>query len=202
MLEDAWEPLLAIADSAGGEYPERARAAAEGLAAADEDDGATAAHALLLALRDVFGDREVMFSKQLVADLNSSDELPFGGWSDGNGIAQAEMARLLKRYRVKSRTVRMGSDTAKGYRREWFEDAWERYGGDFAVTPDTSQAGRANPPNREPSHDVQCDGSQNAANAREHSDVTGVTAETVRLASDEEEALAERLFSEYGEDGR
>jgi hypothetical protein len=37
------------------------------------------------------------------------------------------MARLLKRYEIKPTTMRIGEDTAKGYKRHQFEDAWKRY---------------------------------------------------------------------------
>ena len=50
---DAWEPLLAIADEAGGDWPTRARNAARALHAADlEKDGVSVL--LLRAIRDVF----------------------------------------------------------------------------------------------------------------------------------------------------
>jgi hypothetical protein len=49
-LEEAWEPLLAIADLAGGDLPDRARAAAQQLAGEGDDD-ALASHALLIALK-------------------------------------------------------------------------------------------------------------------------------------------------------
>ena len=195
-MEEAWEPLLAIAEIAGGGYPERAREAALGLDAADEDDGATSANVLLFALRDVFADREAMFSRQLVADLNDNDELPFAGWSDGKGIKQAEIARLLKRYRVKSRTVRVGSATAMGYRREQFEAAWERYGGDFANTSHTTHTGRGNPPDREPTQTTQCVGSENAGIAREHCDVSDVLAKSRSRAPDDEKAVLDGPLAE------
>jgi len=184
-MEEAWEPLLAIADLAGRDCAARARAAALHLAAADEDDGTTASHMLLLALRDMLGDREAMFSRQVVAALNADKDLPFESWNDGIGIKSAEVAGLLKRYRIHPRTVRVGSETAKGYQREWFETAWERYGGVLPVTPVTSQCSSGIPGFGEPSHDGQCDGAQNGENASPIRVVTGVTAKSSQTASDE-----------------
>lgn len=88
------------------------------------------------------------------------------------------MARLLKRYRIKPRTVRIEGRTAKGYHREQFDKAWERYGGDFAVTPVTSQCSSGILGVTEPSQTAQRDGSEKAENAHGVRDVTGVTPET------------------------
>ena len=173
-LEEAWEPLLAIADLAGGEYPEKARAAALGLAGEGEDDAVDASHALLMALKGVFGQRDAMWTRDIIAALNQDDELPFGSWSDGAGIKAAEMARLLKRYRVRPGDIRIGSKALKGYRKKWFKSAWERYGGDFAATPATSQQPRAFSGFSEPRQDPECRGQESAENPREIGDVAGV----------------------------
>jgi hypothetical protein len=37
------------------------------------------------------------------------------------------LAKLLKAYRIRSKQVRIDQDNRKGYEREDFEDAWERY---------------------------------------------------------------------------
>ncbi len=97
-LEEAWEPLLAIADLAGGEYPARARTAAESLAG-ETDSDTVAAHALLMAVKAVFGSQHSMFSRDLCAAVNGNDELPFGSMERRQG-AQArrdgEAARPLQ----------------------------------------------------------------------------------------------------------
>src|SRR5262249_50081263 len=51
--EDIWEPLLAIADLAGGEWPIRARRAAVELSGGDSDSESTGVQ-LLRAVREVF----------------------------------------------------------------------------------------------------------------------------------------------------
>ena len=87
-LEEAWEPLLAIAALAGGDWPSRARAAAIALAKADLGGDVDYAHLLLAALREVFdgGRACVQGARERVNEL---DEYPFGGWSDGKGIDAA-----------------------------------------------------------------------------------------------------------------
>ena len=48
----------------------------------------------------------------------------------GKPITPTQLARLLKPFDISPKTLRFGAeegDTAKGYRRDWFEDAFERY---------------------------------------------------------------------------
>jgi hypothetical protein len=52
----------------------------------ESDENASASHTLLIALNGVFGTNEKMFSKDIVAALNSNEELSFGAWNDGKGI--------------------------------------------------------------------------------------------------------------------
>jgi hypothetical protein len=126
-LEEAWEPLLAIADHAGGEWPAWARAAAVELAggadAGEEDDG----ELLLIALEGVFGEHEVMFTADICQKLNEDDELPFGAYRKGEGIDGRRLGKMLKPYGIKPKSIEHAGRNAKGYRREWFADAWERY---------------------------------------------------------------------------
>ena len=98
-LEEAWEPLFAIADLAGGDWPEQARKAAEALAGADTEDDGGASHTLLVALRDVLKS-DAMATRDILDKLNKDEQLPFGAWSDGKGISARELGRLLKRYRI------------------------------------------------------------------------------------------------------
>jgi 5S rRNA maturation endonuclease (ribonuclease M5) len=126
-LDEAWEPLFAIAHLAGGAYPGRARAAARSVAGGRDDQGETVSHQLLTALRDLFGDHDRLSSAAIVAALNENDELPFGGWNDGSGMRQAEVARLLKRYRIRPLKVRLGGKVLQGYHRTQFKTAWQRY---------------------------------------------------------------------------
>ena len=123
---DAWEPLFAIADLAGGEWPKRARDAAVTLSA-EPDDGASRGALLLGAIRDAMGDAETIATADLLSAINANDDLPFGGWSDGKGLDARSLGRLLRPYGLKPRTIRVGDHTAKGYRRDGLQDAWARY---------------------------------------------------------------------------
>jgi hypothetical protein len=135
---DAWEPLLAIADSAGDDWGERARASALALSGVTDDGELGRGAQLLAAIRTAMGDEYAIASAELLEKINGDEELPFGGWRDGRGLDGRGLARLLKPYGVKRATIRFGDKTAKGYRRESLADAWARYLPAEAVTAGTS----------------------------------------------------------------
>jgi hypothetical protein len=131
--QDVAEPLLAIADLAGGaiaggEWPQRARAALvelrTGAAVEDESIGVR----LLADVRRVFGpDRDRLSTAELLAGLNALEEAPWGEWF-GKPLTNRGLAKLLKPYAVRTRTVRFADDDrARGFLREQFESAWTRY---------------------------------------------------------------------------
>jgi Protein of unknown function (DUF3631) len=133
--QDILEPLLAIADLACGAWPDAARAAAVKIfgssAAADE-----AIHIKLLAdIREVF-EADKMASAELIEKLKAIETSPWADWSKGKGLTVNGLSRLLKPFEIAPRTVRLEDKTAKGYLRESFVDAWDRY---LAVV--TSQTG-------------------------------------------------------------
>jgi hypothetical protein len=123
---EGWWPLFAIADAAGGDWPDAARRAAIKLSGPEVDDESRGAR-LLADLRDVFGDRRAMLTDELLPALNELDESPWRAWHDGKGITARDLARLLKPYEVKSRSVRTPERPAKGYHRDDLEDPWARY---------------------------------------------------------------------------
>src|SRR3954452_18907692 len=57
---DVWEPLLAVADAAGGDWPERARRSAVALVAASKESTPSLGVRLLADLRLIFGDNATM----------------------------------------------------------------------------------------------------------------------------------------------
>lgn len=123
--QEAWWALLAIADLAGGEWPQAARNAAVALDGAEDD--ISIGVRLLAAIRTAFGDERVLTVTALLGALNSDEDLPFGGWSDGKGIDARWLSRKLKPYEIRPGTVRSGENVARGYNRDWFIDAWARY---------------------------------------------------------------------------
>ncbi|MGB9226710.1 DUF3631 domain-containing protein, partial [Mycobacterium sp.] len=122
---DVWEPLLAVADLAGGHWPERARVAAVAAVAADRVKTTPSPGIELLAdIRTVFGRLrvEAIFTTDLLAELTSMD--PRWRRLDGK-----KLARMLHSYGMNqtNKDQRIGARVTKGYRREYFEDVWSRY---------------------------------------------------------------------------
>jgi hypothetical protein len=127
---DVWEPLLAVADMAGGKWPERAREAAKALVALSQtDEAASLGVRLLTDLKAVWeGDSEAMSSARLVELLLEREDSPWGDLK-GKPLDKRKLASFLKKYGVKPTTVRPAGSASplKGYRREDLHDPWERY---------------------------------------------------------------------------
>ncbi|MGH7091421.1 MAG: DUF3631 domain-containing protein, partial [Stellaceae bacterium] len=127
---DNWRPLVAIADEAGGAWPERARRAAKALTLAGADDSETARTMLLADLRELFAAEPsgVLFSAEILAALHKRDDHPWPEYRHGKPITGRQLATLLKPVGIATNnTVRRGTDHGKGYRAADFADAWVRY---------------------------------------------------------------------------
>lgn len=128
---DIWEPLLAIADWLGGEWPEQARAAAVWLHSQEQDEDPAAA--LLRHIKEVFDttEREGMYSVDLVAALTANESWPYQHMEGNVPLDPARLAKKLKQFKIEPKGIRLyESDLAtqrKGYMRTAFEEAWERY---------------------------------------------------------------------------
>lgn len=123
---DAWEPLLAIADVAGGIWPARARQAAVVLHASREQDDSLGLR-LLSDIRLVLegSGAERISTAELISSLQADDE---GPWvSERSPLTARRLSRLLRPFEITSKQVRLGSANLKGYERAAFVDAWERY---------------------------------------------------------------------------
>jgi hypothetical protein len=139
--QEIWEPLLAIAEVAGGPWPKEARAAAIALHTSGEEADGSVAVLLLSDIRDVFGDDDRLATRDLLDRLYELDEAPWGDWY-GKPITARFLATKLKPFQVRSKTIRIGEATSKGYEKSAFLDAWERYlpvTGVTDVTTDTAQ---------------------------------------------------------------
>jgi hypothetical protein len=124
---DIWESLITIADAVGGAWPNRARVAAVTLVTASKDADPSLGIRLLADLRTVFGSRDQMTTKDVLRALNELDEAPWGDLK-GKPLDERGLARRLKQYGIRSRTLNLGSDDrAKGYDRADLHDAWTRY---------------------------------------------------------------------------
>lgn len=125
---EVWWALLAIADVVGGDWPARARHAATVLSTGGDDrDGRTEQILLLADLHAAFAERDTLTTAELLATLNRIDESPWGARRRGEGLDARGLAKLLRPFGIRSRTVRVGDKTAKGYHLEQFEGAFARH---------------------------------------------------------------------------
>jgi Protein of unknown function (DUF3631) len=132
--DDIWEPLLAIADLAGGDWPTLARAAAVELHSGDTENESYGV--LLLAdIRDVLEEPIATFDLA-VQLVKRGDRGPWADWwgklveSDSDASRKSvghQVARHLKRYGIKPKQVTVDGKNVRGFTAEDFADAFERY---------------------------------------------------------------------------
>lgn len=127
---EVWEPLVGIADQAGGDWPRYARDAAIALCKVAQDRKQSLGIRLLADLRTVFGADEKLSTADIVERLavgaGLDDDAP---WSDmrGKPINARGIASLLGKFGIKSKNIPVGKSRPKGYTREQLHDAWTRY---------------------------------------------------------------------------
>ncbi|WP_412516485.1 DUF3631 domain-containing protein [Actinomadura madurae] len=124
---DTWEPLVAVADHAGGHWPERARAAVLALTAEADDNGEMSTRLRLLTdCRTAFGTDTALPTAVLLDRLKAEPEAPWDDYGP-NGLTAMKLGTILREYEIRSDTIRFQTGQAKGYRRADFTDAWARY---------------------------------------------------------------------------
>jgi hypothetical protein len=123
---DKWEPLLAVADAAGGGWQTRARVAAVALVADAKAATPSLGVRLLEDLRQVFGNADALRTDDILKALCALDEAPWGDLR-GRPLDSRRLAHYLRPYGVRSKTVRIGTSTPRGYTREDLHDPWLRY---------------------------------------------------------------------------
>lgn len=106
------EPLLAIAGRAQG-WTKRAKDAAKFLLTAEAAPLSEGAR-ILLAAKELF-------------DGTNADKITTASLSDSTGLNGKSLGVKLARYGIKPTTIRFPHTVAKGYKRDQFVDAWERY---------------------------------------------------------------------------
>lgn len=126
---DMWFALLAIAEVAGGTWPQQAKAAAVALQSAAERDAHTDLTLLLSDLRTTFDseDEPRLATARILDHLNAMEERPWPEYSRGRPLTAHQLAALLRRLKIAPRNCRMKAGVLKGYDRADFEDSWSRY---------------------------------------------------------------------------
>ena len=137
--KDNWRLQLAIAELAGEDWAEKARAAAINIdRASDTSSIGVRLLADIRRIRDEYGG-DCILSATLVAKLKEDDEGPWAELHHGKGLAQNSLAALLgggggkgrrgrRGYGIHTQNVQPpGECRGKGYKWTQFEDAWSRY---------------------------------------------------------------------------
>ncbi|GHF74247.1 DUF3631 domain-containing protein [Amycolatopsis bartoniae] len=131
---EIWRPLIAIADAAGGHWPDTARAACAHfveVSNADRNGGGQRLQ-LLADLRDLYTARDTdkLTTDEILGALHQLDESPWGDL-DGKPLDPRRLAGFLKPYGVRARDIKLpGGGVRKGYRTtgpDGLADAWQRY---------------------------------------------------------------------------
>jgi hypothetical protein len=185
--QDIVEPLLAIADLAGGGWAKKAREAVVELRGGSDELEEDVGVELLADIREAFGEAERLTTEELLTKLTENEERPWAHWSKGSPINAAQLARKLRPFGVRPQQL---SAKARGYTRVSFEDAFTRY-----APPDVSQpvtpSQTAQPSQEEPfstRHNAGGnDGSKNGPNPHEYGGRDGVTGPNQKQGDEREE---------------
>lgn len=184
-------PLLAIADLAGGEWPERARRVLVALLAGEERQDEWSLRVRLLAdIRRIFDEekRGRFKTAELLWALSMLDDSPWGDWY-GKPITAHAVSKLLSKFGIKTMAVKVDGETVRGYKREQFEDAWLRYLPQESVTGVTAVTGGSAP-----------EAERNAGNATDAAPGPEAVEGNGRLPDERIDSLFEELFERAASD--
>ncbi|HKW29246.1 MAG TPA: DUF3631 domain-containing protein, partial [Verrucomicrobiae bacterium] len=128
-LADNWRPLFAIAEIAGGDWPQRAATAFAKMISQNDADAQGTRTMLLADIRQVFGETAVerILSKTLVEKLCTMSDRPWPEAHKGHPVTQTWLARQLRNFGIATRALTVGDERAKGYTLADFADIFERY---------------------------------------------------------------------------
>ena len=124
---DIWEPLLAIADIAGGAWPSKARQSAIQLTSSAQDRSPMGALLLDIMLPFFHKNVERLFTRDLLVWLNGFEDRPWMEMKRGKEITERWLSQKLRPYGVRPRMMRIGEAQARGYLKDELADVLRRY---------------------------------------------------------------------------
>ena len=128
--QDIWEPLLAIADLAGEEWPRLAREAAVELSRVREDDelsiGCAAAARLPPRVRRERAGRQAAV-EQRDPGARASSTTRRGATGTASTITAQAISKILKPFGIKTQEIWFNNEKHRGWAKHQFADAWARY---------------------------------------------------------------------------
>jgi putative DNA primase/helicase len=125
--QDNWEPLLTIAQCAGNEWLTAATEAALNLS--KSENVLSINTELLSDIREIFAAQHEgkISSADLIETLVKDTEAPWVTWNRGKPLGARQLAKLLEPYGIKTKNLKFGLHTLKGFELAQFEDAFARY---------------------------------------------------------------------------
>ena len=178
---DNWRPLLAIADIAGGSWPQHARKIM--LAVAGPNSNEQSIRVMLLEdIQATFEEKctDRLSSAELVAALTEMEGRPWPEWRGGKPLTQSGLAKQLGHFGIAPANLRTGETVVRGYRKEQFGDAFARYIPGPSVegaTPLQTAISCGFLAESQPLQDDGCSGSENAGSPQNYRECSGVAAE-------------------------
>lgn len=126
---DVWEALLAVADLAGGHWPDDARATAVTLVTASKGRAPSIGVMLLRDLRTVFAKSgaDRLSTESILTELKGMEECPWAVIRRGEPLDARGLAQRLKKYDISPELQRIDGEVSRGYTRAQLADAWARY---------------------------------------------------------------------------
>jgi len=130
--QECAEPLVHIADLAGGPWPDKIRAALPRIFEADTQDSgnSTTLRQLLSDVRDFFsakGNPEFIPTSDLLGHLHGLEERDWKQWKNSRAMTPHALARELHDLPVRSCLDWNNAVPGRGYRYQDFLEPWERY---------------------------------------------------------------------------
>jgi len=124
---DIWEPLHVLAHLAGGDWPEMAQQAMAALTASAQERNPIGSLFLDIMLCFTLAKADRIFGRTLAAELDRFVERPWSDLRKGKEMTGPLLARVLRPYGVRSKTMWIAGEAAKGYLMADLEDAFRRY---------------------------------------------------------------------------
>jgi putative DNA primase/helicase len=125
---DIWEPLLVIADIAGGAWVERARASATSLSVTAQERSPMGSLLLDLLLMFLIHEEKKQFlTREIVAWLNGFEERPWWVLRKGKEVTDIWLAQRLRPYGIAPKNVWVDGVQGKGYEFKQCDEVLRRY---------------------------------------------------------------------------
>jgi hypothetical protein len=129
-LADNWRPLFAIAEVAGGDWPQRVHASFMALTATRDLDAQGIGTLLLSDIAGLFEveNTDRLTSSKIAESLAEIEGRPWAEWSKHRRpISTNQLVNQLRRFSILPRVIRVGDETPRGYLLDDFADAFSRY---------------------------------------------------------------------------